>query len=96
MNSPRQRPGDIYALGVILYEILTGQSPLGGGSDFMEQVLAGAVIPPRRINRSIPAPLEAICLKAMAKDSAARFATAGELAAALRDFLRPRKKAFWK
>ena len=47
--------------------------------------------------RSIPAALEAICLKAIAKDRAVRYATAGDLAAALRTFLAPaRRRGFWK
>ena len=46
----------------------------------IEKILAGIVIPPRQIDRTIPATLEAICLKAMAKDpSRARYATAGEM-----------------
>ncbi len=93
---PHQRPGDIYALGVILYEILTGRAPFEGGGEIIEKVLAVAAIPPRQIDRTIPARLEVICLKAMAKDPAARYATAGEMAAALREYLKPRRKAFWK
>ncbi len=96
MHDPR---GDVYTLGVILYEMLTGQRPFSkdhGALPLAAEILGAAPTPPRKINRSIPAALEAICLKAMAKDPAGRYATAGELAATLREFLTPRKRRFWK
>ncbi len=95
-GGPHHRAGDIYALGVVLYETLTGRAPFEGGREMIEKILAGIVIPPRQIDRTIPATLEAICLKAMAEDPSARYATAGEMAAALRDYLKPRRRAFWK
>jgi Ca-activated chloride channel family protein len=89
---------DVYSLGVILYQLLTGLSPFpeSHATDTERAILQGTAPPPRRIVPSIPAELEAICLKAMAKDPAARYATAGDLAAALRGFLKPRRKAFWR
>jgi serine/threonine protein kinase len=95
-GGPPQRTSDIYALGVILYELLTGQRAFAGGNEVIEKILAGALIPPRKLSKAIPARLEAICLKALAKDPATRYATAGELAAALREYLNPRRKPFWK
>jgi hypothetical protein len=91
--------GDIYTLGVILYELLTGQRPFrkpASRQERLEEILRGAPTPPRQIVTSLPAKLEAICLKAMARDPAARYASAGELAKALRNYLRPRRRAFWK
>ncbi len=62
-----------------------------------QKVLDHKPTPPRRLVRSIPAELEAICLKAMAKNPDDRYPTAAELAGALRQFLKPRaRKGFWK
>jgi Ca-activated chloride channel family protein len=89
---------EVYRLGGLLYELLTGQPMFrGGGRELIARILNEAPVPPRRLVRSIPAALEKICMKATAKDSRARYATAGELAAALRVFLAsPKRKAFWK
>ena len=83
----------------MLYEALTDKTPYTGSNvkETFEQILHNTPAPPRQLVRSIPAKLEAIVLKAIARDPDARFATAGELAAALRGFLKPpRRKAFWK
>ena len=98
-GEPVDPRGDVYGLGVVLYEALTNNRPFSGSSvvQVFEQVLNQTPKPPRRIVRSIPAALEAICLKAMAKDPAQRHDTAGDLAAALRAFLEPpRHRGFWK
>ncbi len=90
---------EVYALGVILYEIMTGAVPFAGTTviELLKRILNDEPQRPRRHVRSIPAALESICLKAMAKDCSNRYATAGELAAALRGFLAPaRRKGFWK
>jgi tetratricopeptide (TPR) repeat protein len=80
---------DVYSLGAVLYEMLTLQRPFVG--DSREQVLSGILSqdpkPPRRINPRVPLDLETICLKAMEKDPDRRYATAGEMAADLRQFL---------
>jgi serine/threonine protein kinase/Tfp pilus assembly protein PilF len=80
---------DIYSLGAVLYEMLTMQRPFGGQS--REQVLAAVMTkdprPPRRFNGKIPVDLETICLKALEKDVDRRYATAGEMAQDLRQYL---------
>ena len=90
---------DVYGLGVVLYELLTGKCPFEGRTiqEMFQRVLDHKPVPPRRLVRSIPAELEAVCLKAMARNPDDRYPTAAELAAALRDFLKPRpRKSFWK
>jgi hypothetical protein len=82
------RRTDVYALGVTLYEMLTGQRPFRGEArGLLYQALHEQPPPPRRMVPEIPRDLETICLKAMSKEPEARYATAAEMGADLRRHL---------
>jgi eukaryotic-like serine/threonine-protein kinase len=80
---------DLYALGATLYELLTLEPAFPGRDrqELLRQIAFEEPKPPRRVNKAVPAELETIVLKALAKSPDERYATAQELADDLRRFL---------
>ncbi|MDX1944939.1 MAG: serine/threonine-protein kinase [Pirellulaceae bacterium] len=80
---------DIHALGVMLYELLTGRPPFKGATllETIEQVRTHSAVPPRCLQPKIPRDLETICLKCLEKEPTRRYATASDLASDLANFL---------
>ena len=86
---PIDRRSDIFALGIILHEMLTGKRLFVGESDFstLEKVRNVEIVPPSSLNAQIPEPLERIVLKALAKDVQDRYQNALDLHDDLQAFL---------
>jgi serine/threonine-protein kinase len=89
---------DVYGLGAVLYELLTGRPPHQGANqeEVWRAAYAGDVVPPRQFNRRVPRAINDLCLRCLAKDPLGRFGSATELADALRRLQRwRRRKSRW-
>lgn len=98
ISGDNQRPdpkADIYGLGVVFYELLTGRLPFEAENtaELRNQILGNEPPSPKTIRQEIPEELQEICLRCLAKDPASRYLSAGDLAQSLRSWLanRPRR-----
>ncbi|HOX46331.1 MAG TPA: serine/threonine-protein kinase [Myxococcota bacterium] len=92
-GQPVDARSDIFALGIVLWELATGTRLYKQSSELMilKEITEGVVPPPRQINQQVPAELEAVILKALSKSTSTRFQDALQMHMALEEFLKNQK-----
>jgi serine/threonine protein kinase len=86
-GSAVDRRADVYAMGCVLYVATLGSRPFGNGADALRKILSNAYKRPHQLRPDYPPELEAIIVKALAPEPAARFATAEDMQMALEEWL---------
>src|SRR5262249_28014190 len=89
------RRSDVFGLGAVLYEVLTGRGAYTG-KGLLEQARTCRPKPPRSVNRGVPAALEAVCLKALARRPEERYQSAQELADEVKRWLSGEPPVAWR
>jgi serine/threonine-protein kinase len=91
-GEPADRRSDVFSLAIVFWELLVGKRLFGGDSDVstLRAISSGPIRPPSEFRRDIPPRLEAILMKALSRNPAERFQTAGEMADALEGYFHTR------